>query len=276
MATTRGTQKSYRNEDFLNSPDARAIRILAEYYEPLQRFRRNQIQDTIVFFGSARLRSREESTRQRDELLASVNRLDDKTPSKELLERLRAAEQLVEMSRYYEESAELARLLSAWSISLKNKRFVICSGGGPGIMEAANKGAQQAGAQSIGLNISLPFEQDSNPYIPPDLNLEFHYFFMRKFWFVYPAKALVAFPGGFGTMDELMEVLTLVQTQKLRKTVYIVLYGSEFWKKIVNFPALAEMGLISAEDLDLFHFSDSPEEASAWLQEKLTDGYLSR
>ncbi len=276
MATTRGTQKSYRNEDFLNSPDARAIRILAEYYEPLQRFRRNQIQDTIVFFGSARLRSREESTRQRDELLASVNRLDDKAPSKELLERLRTAEQMVEMSRYYEESAELARLLSAWSISLKNKRFVICSGGGPGIMEAANKGAQQAGAQSIGLNISLPFEQDSNPYIPPDLNLEFHYFFMRKFWFMYPAKALVAFPGGFGTMDELMEVLTLVQTEKLRKSVYIVLYGSEFWKKIVNFPALAEMGLISPEDLDLFHYSDSPEEASVWLQEKLTDGYLSR
>ncbi len=276
MATTRGTQKSYKNEDFLNSPDARAIRILSEYYEPLQRFRRNQIQDTIVFFGSARLRSAEESTRLRDELLASVNRVEDHAPSKELLDRLRKAEQSVEMSRYYEDAVELARQLSAWSVSLKSKRFVICSGGGPGIMEAANKGAQLAGAQSVGLNISLPFEQDSNPYIPPDLNIEFHYFFMRKFWFVYPAKALVAFPGGFGTMDELMEVLTLVQTQKLRKTLYIVLYGSDFWKKIINFPALAEMGLISEEDLELFHFSDTPDDACAWLQAQITDGYLTR
>ncbi|MCB2205854.1 LOG family protein [bacterium] len=268
--------KAYKDLEFLTSPDARTIRLLSEYLEPLRRLRRNKVQDTIVFFGSARLKSREDALREKQEVLDAIHRSSRTETPKSLLEQLQKAEREVETSRYYEDAVELARLLSEWSLTLKKQRFVICSGGGPGIMEAANRGAHAAGAKSIGLNISLPFEQFSNPYIPPELNFEFHYFFMRKFWFVYPSKAIVVFPGGFGTMDELMEVLTLVQTEKLRKKVFIVLYGGDFWNKIIDFEALADMHVISRADLRLFKTCNTPKEAFNYLKRKLTERYLEK
>jgi len=212
----------------------------------------------------------------KENTLEAIRESGKKKTPKVLLNQLQHAETMVEMSRYYEDAVELARLLSEWSLTLDKQRFVICSGGGPGIMEAANRGAHAAGARSIGLNISLPFEQFANRYIPPELNFEFHYFFMRKFWFVYPSKALVVFPGGFGTMDELMEVLTLVQTQKLRKDVFIVLYGGEFWTKVINFQELARLHVISPEDMSLFRICNTPKEAFNYLRKKLTERYLSK
>jgi uncharacterized protein (TIGR00730 family) len=218
---------AYLNQQFLNSPDARAMRILAEFLEPLAHFRREKIRDTVVFFGSARIR--------------------EDGPLKQ----------------YYDDARTLARLITEWSGQFTNSthRFVICSGGGPGIMEAANRGAADAGGKTVGLNIGLPFEQFPNPYITPELSFEFHYFFMRKFWFAYLAKALVVFPGGFGTLDEMMEVLTLTQTQKLNKKMAIILYGSAYWKEIVNFDALIKYGMISPEDLNLFQYADDPQTA---------------
>jgi uncharacterized protein (TIGR00730 family) len=268
--------KAYNDIDFLNSPDARILRILAEYLEPQRRFRQQRVRDTIVFFGSARLRSREEAVLEKDDTLQAIRNSGKKKTPKHLLDQLQRAEVLVELSRYYEDAVELARLLSEWSLTLDNQRFFICSGGGPGIMEAANRGAHAAGAKSIGLNISLPFEQFANRYIPPELNFEFHYFFMRKFWFVYPSKALVVFPGGFGTMDELMEILTLVQTQKLKKDVFIVLYGEDFWTRVLNLQELARLHVISPEDLSLFKICNTPKEAFNYLRKKLTERYLSK
>ncbi len=266
--------KAYNNAKFLNSADARLLRMMAEYLEPLSRFRKEKVRDTVVFFGSARLLPRDDAMALRDELLEKVRNAGSANPSRELLRALQAAETGVEMSRYFEEAVELARLMTRWSLGLaKPQPFVVCSGGGPGIMEAANKGAQLGGGKSIGLNISLPFEQVPNPYISNRLNFEFHYFFMRKFWFVYPSKALVVFPGGFGTMDELMEVLTLLQTRKLRKEIFVVLYGREFWEKIINFPALIEYGMISEQDMKLFRICDTPKEAAAYLQKQLTTRY---
>lgn len=268
--------KAYKDLEFLNSPDARIIRMLAEYLEPQRRLRRQHIQDTIVFFGSARLRSLEEAQREKDDVLEAIRQSGKKKTPSHLLEQLQRAESLVSTSRYYEDAVELARLCTEWSLTLEKQRFVICSGGGPGIMEAANRGAHLAGGKSIGLNISLPFEQFANHYIPPELNFEFHYFFMRKFWFVYPAKALVVFPGGFGTMDEMMEILTLVQTRKLRKDVFIVLYGGEFWNKVINFQELVRFGVISPEDLDLFKTCNTPKEAFNYLRKNLTERYLTK
>jgi uncharacterized protein (TIGR00730 family) len=220
-------QVAYLNDDFLNSPDARAVRILAEYLEPLSHFRRQKVRDTVVFFGSARIK--------------------ESGP----------------LSQYYQAARELAKLLTEWSAQFNHGsyRFVICSGGGPGIMEAANRGAADAGGKTVGLNIGLPFEQFPNPYITPELSFEFHYFFMRKFWFAYLAKALVVFPGGFGTMDEMFEILTLTQTQKLRKKMTVILYGSQYWKEVLNFEALVKYGTISAADLDLFQYVDDPTAA---------------
>lgn len=267
-------EKAYKDLEFLNSPDARTLRLLAEYMQPQRGLRRARVKDTIVFFGSARLKSRDEAVREKQAVIDAIQRSGKVKTPKSLLDQLQQAETMLDMSRYYEDAVELARLLSEWSLTLETHRFVICSGGGPGIMEAANRGAHLAGAKSIGLNISLPFEQHSNPYIPPELNFEFHYFFMRKFWFIYPAKALVVFPGGFGTMDELMEVLTLVQTEKLRKKVFIVLYGAEFWKSIINFDELLRHGVISASDLALFKTCNTPKEAFNYLRKNLTDRYL--
>lgn len=231
---------AYKNEAFLDSPAARSLRILSEYLEPFDHFRREKIRDTIVFFGSARI--------------------TEDGP----------------MGQYYSDARDLARQLTEWSDSFTNstRRFVICSGGGPGIMEAANRGAADANGKTIGLNIGLPYEQFPNPYITPELSFEFHYFFMRKFWFAYLAKAMVVFPGGYGSLDELMEILTLVQTKKLNKKVIIVLYGSQFWKEVINFDALVRHGTISPEDLNLFEFADDVDTALRILQDGLLKYHL--
>jgi uncharacterized protein (TIGR00730 family) len=226
---------AYHDESFLNSEEARPIRILAEYIQPLEAFRRCRIHDTIVFFGSARIQ--------------------ENGP----------------LGRYYAEARELARLVTDWSNQIPSpaKRFLVCSGGGPGIMEAANRGAQDAGGRSIGLNIGLPHEQRPNPYITPELSFEFHYFFMRKLWFSHLACAMVVFPGGFGTLDETFEMLTLSQTKKLDREILVLLYGSKYWNDLVNFEALREHGMIDSDDLKLFQFVDSPAQALRLLQERL-------
>ena len=278
---------AYENPAFLNSADGRLIRIVAEYLEPLARFRREQIQDTVVFFGSARFRGREEAD-QALELLENTGSTRP-APSHEQpasapeiaagqateLQRKRAAA-AVEMARYYEDARRLAGLLTAWAkrIPSRRHRFVVTSGGGPGIMEAANRGAHEAGGKTIGLNIRLPFEQAPNPYITPSLSFEFHYFFMRKLWFAYLSKALVVFPGGFGTLDEMFEILTLAQTRKLAKKITVVVYGSEYWKKVFNLDALVDTGAISPKDIELFQFADTPEQAFELLRRGLTENYL--
>lgn len=265
--------KAYKNLDFLNSKDARSIRILAEYLYPEQTLRHVQMLGTIAFFGSARIRSEEEfhaaESRLRQEIKeATAEQMQELTSQLDRLHRQRL------FTDYYNQAVLLAEKLTEWSLTLpKHKRLLICSGGGPGIMEAANRGAYNAGGESMGLNISLPFEQFPNPYISPELNFEFHYFFIRKFWFMNLAKALVVFPGGFGTMDELFELLTLVQTQKITKEIPIMLYGREFWKKLFNFEYLVETGMISEEDLMLFHFAEDPEEAFEYLKRELTRIY---
>ncbi len=263
---------AYQNEPFLNSPDGRILRLLSEYSEPLSRFRREQIQDTVVFFGSARIPSHDHASGRLTELRDN----GQQNSAAQQATHMRHAEAAVEMARYYEDARKLARLLTEWStqIPAKRQRFVVTTGGGPGIMEAANLGAHEAGGKTIGLNINLPFEQNPNPYITPSLNFEFHYFFMRKFWFAYLAKALVIFPGGFGTLDELFEILTLAQTEKLAKKIVVVIYGSAYWKKIINFEAMVDAGVISPPDLDLFKMSDSPEESFEFLKEGLTKYHL--
>ncbi|MGA8597541.1 MAG: TIGR00730 family Rossman fold protein [Bryobacteraceae bacterium] len=231
---------AYKHEAFLESHEARPLRILSEYLWPLAHLEEERIQDTIVFFGSARISAHGP------------------------------------LGHYYREAQELARLVTEWSNSLNEPthRFVVCSGGGPGIMEAANRGAAEAGGKTIGLNIGLPFEQRPNQFITPELSFEFHYFFMRKFWFAYLAKALVVFPGGFGTLDEMSEILTLAQTKKLESKILIVLYGSKFWKEVVNWDALVEYEVIAPDDLDLFQFADDPETALSILRDGLTRYYL--
>ena len=263
---------AYQNEPFLNSPDGRILRLLSEYSEPLSRFRREQIQDTVVFFGSARIPSHDYAENR----LTQVRGNGLKVSAAEQAADMKRAEAAVDMARYYEDARRLAFMLTKWSaqIPAKRHRFVVTTGGGPGIMEAANLGAHEAGGKTIGLNINLPFEQNPNPYITPSLNFEFHYFFMRKFWFAYLAKALVIFPGGFGTLDEFFEIVTLAQTEKLAKKIVIVIYGSEYWKKIVNFQAMVDAGVISPQDLDLFKMFDTPEESFEFLKDGLTKYHL--
>ncbi len=278
---------AYENPGFLNSADGRLIRIVSEYLEPLARFRREQIQDTVVFFGSAHFRGRDE-TDHALELLENTGSTrpapTEEQPAKPPdiaagkateLQRKRAVA-AVEMARYYEDARRLANMFTRWAKSLPSRkhRFVVTSGGGPGIMEAANRGAYEAGGKTIGLNIRLPFEQAPNPYITPSLNFEFHYFFMRKLWFAYMSKALVVFPGGFGTLDEMFEVLTLAQTQKLAKKITVVVYGSEYWNKVFNFDVLVDAGAISPKDIELFQMADTPEQAFEMLRRGLTENYL--
>jgi uncharacterized protein (TIGR00730 family) len=223
----RRPQLAYHDREFVESDEGRPLRILAEYLEPLHRFRREHVRDTIVFFGSARLRA--------------------DGP----------------LGRYYEEARELARLITVWSKALPSHahRYIVCSGGGGGIMEAANRGASEAGGKTVGLNIGLPHEQRPNPYVTRELSFEFHYFFMRKLWFAHLARALIVFPGGFGTLDELTEILTLAQTRKLAHPIPVLLYGTQYWKEILNFDALVRHGMIAAEDLQLFEFADDPPTA---------------
>lgn len=267
--------KAYANPEFLNSADARTIRILAEYLEPLQRLRRYHIKDTVVFYGSARILSREEANKVHDFTQRQV--LKHGENHKEWQKKLTEADNAIMMSKYYEAARSLAFRLTKWSAGLdEDKRFIVCSGGGPGIMEAANRGASEAGGPTIGMNISLPYEQFPNPYITEKLSFEFHYFFMRKFWFVYLAKALVVFPGGYGTMDELFELLTLVQTKKVLKNLCIVIYGKEYWQSVMNFDKMVEWGVIDNNDLKLFHLVDDVDTAFSTLKEHFIQKFVGK
>jgi len=256
--------KAYKNLAFIDSQSARSLRILAEYLEPEARFRELRIRDTIVVFGSSRILSREEALKR----LAAAQ---------ETGEGVQRAERQLQLSRYYEDTRELAARLTTWSkeLEVSDRRFVICSGGGPGIMEAANRGASEVRGENIGLNISIPQEQNENPYITRRLAFEFHYFFMRKYWFAYLAKAFVIMPGGFGTLDEFMEILTLIQTQRIRKKCALVLYGSEYWDKVLHFDPLVEFGTIDPDDMALFHRSDSVDDAFEYLTTWLEGNVLS-
>jgi hypothetical protein len=253
--------KAYTNQAFLESKDARQLRILAEYLEPESRFEYYKVDDTIVFMGSARLKPRDVAEAQLQRAEAGEGEVDVETAQRDLA-----------MSEHYETARELARRLTEWSKQLDDddKRFVICTGGGPGIMEAANRGASEARGMNVGLSITLPNEQHENPYITRELSFEFHYFFMRKFWFTYLAKAVIFFPGGFGTLDELFEMLTLLQTQKVKKRMPIVLFGSDFWNATVNFDTLVKYGTIDAKDRDLFVITDDLEEAYDYVTRELT------
>jgi len=263
---------AYENPAFLNSPDGRILRILAEYQEPLARFRREQIQDTVVFFGSARFQGQDDAAKA----LAALKQNHATTAATQIEKDLKFAQAAVDMARYYEDARQLAHMLTKWSIQIpaRRRRFVVTTGGGPGIMEAANLGAHEAGGKTIGLNIQLPFEQSPNRYITPALNFQFHYFFMRKFWFAYLAKALVIFPGGFGTMDELFEILTLAQTDKLAKKILVVIYGSEYWNRVINFQAFVDAGTIAPDDVNQFKLVDSPVDAFEFLRDGLTKYHL--
>jgi uncharacterized protein (TIGR00730 family) len=250
--------EAYHNQEFLNSRSARALRILAEYLEPQNRFEHFHVDDTIVVMGSARFVSRE---RAAAELRAAEAAKGD----------LEQARVQLDMSQYYEAARELARRLTEWSKQLEDeeRRFVICTGGGPGIMEAANRGASEARGINVGLTISIPIEEFDNPYVTRELAFHFHYFFMRKFWFVYLAKAVIIFPGGFGTLDELFEILTLLQTHKVRKHLPVVLFGTQYWNEVINFDALIRYGTIAAKDLELLYRTDSVDEAYAFLTHAL-------
>jgi uncharacterized protein (TIGR00730 family) len=268
--------KAYKNLDFLNSDPARNIRILCEMTEPGLRFAKQSVEDTIVLFGSARTKPIVVAEKELAVIKSAIK--DPENLTVEEKRSLQQAECAIKSAPYYDAAVQLSESLTRWSMSLSKdhqRRFLICSGGGPGIMEAANLGAHNAGGKSVGLGISLPFEQGVNEYIPKELQFEFHYFFVRKYWFVLLAKALVAFPGGFGTMDELFETLTLVQTKKIEEVPPIVLFGSEFWNDVCDFDALVKWGTISQGDIDLFKIVDTVEEAHDYIVDCLTERFLS-
>jgi len=258
----RATTKAYQNPGFLESKDARALRILSEYLEPKSRFDYHRVDDTIVFMGSARIQSREAA----EEMLGKAKAGKDRE----------RAQMALKMSVYYEAARELASRLTKWSKALdqEERRFVVCTGGGPGIMEAANRGAAEAKGMNVGLTISIPVEEFDNRYVTRELAFHFHYFFMRKFWFAYLAKAVIVFPGGYGTLDELFELLTLVQTRKMKKPMPIVLFGTEYWREVIDFDALARHGTINPEDIDLVHRTDSVDDAYVWVVRQLTEKAL--
>ncbi len=268
-------KKAYNNYAFLNSPYARSIRVLCEFEEPEIRFRKERVYNTIVFFGSARVKPPEIAERNLAEINAMIEQNGADADST-LQQKKRIAERNVLMARYYADAEEISMRLSTWASQIENERerFIVCSGGGPGIMEAANRGANKAGARSIGLNISLPFEQDANPYQTPELAFEFHYFFIRKYWFFHLAKSLLIFPGGFGTLDEFFELLTLIQTEKTKRYFPIVLYGSEYWNEVLNFDAMVKWGTINEEDIHLFHISDSVDDAVHFVSSELAKHHL--
>jgi len=264
---------AYNNLEFINSPDARLIRVMCEFLEPMRRFRKMAVRDTIVFFGSARTLTPEVAKKNYKDLQQKIRK--QKNPPRALLQQLESAKIQLDTSKYYEDAVQLAYLLTRWSKTLSDgKRFLICSGGGPGIMEAANRGAKKAGGPSLGFNITLPHEQAPNPYISPELSFDFHYFFVRKFWFAYLAKALIIFPGGYGTLDEFFEMITLIQTRKIEKALPIIIYGTEYWKEVINFDTMLRNQMISPEDLKLIQFADTPEFAFDFLKKELTKHYL--
>lgn len=268
MAKRSYPLKAYKNMDFLTSAKARPIRILAEFSEPHYRFQEYGIDSTIVFFGSARTKPKELAKK---ELFKAADLYEIKsTPKNE--KKLSAARLQLRLSNYYEDATEFARLITEWAKipDSDRQKYYVCSGGGPGIMEAANKGAVLASGKSIGLNISLPHEQEPNPYITPEFSFDFHYFFMRKLWFIYLAKALIIFPGGFGTLDELMEVITLIQTKKINRPLPIIVFGQDYWRDVIDIRAMVRWGTISEEDLELFHFVNSAQEAFKLLKKKLS------
>jgi uncharacterized protein (TIGR00730 family) len=258
----RAQTKAYQNQGFLDSKDARALRILSEYLEPKSRFDHHKVDDTIVFMGSARIRSREDA----EEILEKAKAGKDRE----------RAEMALKMSAYYEAARGLASRLTVWSKQLdrEERRFVVCTGGGPGIMEAANRGAAEAQGMNVGLTISIPVEEFDNKYVTRELAFHFHYFFMRKFWFAYLAKAVIVFPGGYGTLDELFELLTLVQTRKMRKPMPIVLFGTEYWREVIDFDALARHGMIDVKDTELVHRTDSVDDAYEWIVKQLAEKAL--
>jgi hypothetical protein len=259
-------KKAYKNPEFLNSPAARHIRILCEYEETRQRLMRERVHDTIVFFGSARTKDSAEARQGLAEAQAAHTAAPEDAA---LTKALHRAEIVDRMSVYYDGARELSRRLTQWSQD-RGRSFLISSGGGPGIMEAANRGAADVeGGRSVGLGISLPFEQGVNAWVTPELAFEFHYFFIWKYWFLYQCKALVIFPGGFGTMDELFETLTLMQTGKIKRKIPIVLFGTDYWEKVVDLEAMAEFGTISTDDLDLLHRTNSVDDAFEYLTEAL-------
>lgn len=257
-ARQRQTTKAYRNEAFLESRSARSLRMLSEYLEPQSRFEHFQIEDTIVFMGSARLLPPEQADAALQDALENGGDVS-------------AARTRLEMSRYYEAARQLAQRLTTWSKQLRDekRRFVVCTGGGPGIMEAANRGASEAQGLNVGLTISIPIEEFNNPYVTRELSFHFHYFFMRKFWFAYLAKAMIVFPGGFGTLDELFEILTLLQTRKMRKHLPVVLFGRDYWQEVINFDALVRYGMIDPADVRLFHLTDSVDDAFTYVTQRL-------
>lgn len=274
LPTEAWPPKAYKNDEFLNSPEARKIRVMCEMTEPEIRFAKENIRDTIVFFGSARSVAGDLAKKRLKQVEDQLGGKEDLSPEEETA--LRKARAVLKLGPYYDAATELAEAMTEWTLGLEesSRRFIVCTGGGPGMMEAANHGAHKAGGPNIGLGISLPFEQGLNEYITRDLQFEFHYFFIRKYWLAYWAKALVVFPGGFGTMDELFELLTLVQTRKIHQEMPIILYGAEFWNSLVNFDAFVEWGVVSPSDLSLFRICDSVKEARDFLVEELTRLYL--
>lgn len=257
MAKNKRVTKAYDNLDFLHGRSARHLRVLAEFIEPEERLRKHGIRNTIVFFGSAQS-------------------VDNRTFKKRTHDKKVETDKALRVSKAHESCIELAKRITSWSQKIKEpaRRFYVCSGGGSGIMEAANKGAKLVGGKSIGFNITLPREQDLNPYITPELRFNFHYFFIRKFWFLYYAKALIGFPGGFGTMDEVFELLTLLQTKKIAKRVPVVLFDSTFWNEVINFNALQQYGVIKPDDLKLFRIIDDVDEAFKYITSQLKKLYL--
>jgi uncharacterized protein (TIGR00730 family) len=263
---------AYEDPVFMSSLGARPLRILAEYFDPMIRLRRANVGDTIVMFGSARIQPRDAALRE----LKKVQARARGRTTRDWRLKVQAARSILEMSRYYEEARQLSHRITKWALSLGThpKRFVICSGGGPGIMEAANRGAEEAGGSTIGLSIQLPHEQRPNAYITPELNFCFHYFFMRKLWFAQMAKALIIFPGGFGTMDELWEMLTLLQTNKLSSHHLILIYGRKYWDKVLNWRYMVQSGTISQADYNLLQFADTVDEAFDHVRKDLETHHL--
>lgn len=266
--------KAYDNKDFIHSRDGRTIRLISEYLYPEQYLRKYGVKGVIVFYGSARSMSLDDYNAKMRYLKDELDKSKDEEIRESYRKQIEMHEKQIGITETYEDVVKLSKMMAEWTMSLpENHRYLVCSGGGPGMMEAANRGAYKAGHPNIGFNISLPFEQYPNQFITPDLNFEFHYFFMRKFWFVYLAKAMVATPGGFGTLDELLEILTLKQTHKVTKPIPIVLYNEEFWRNLINFDYLVETGMISPGDVDLFEYCNTPEEAFEYLKKELIKGY---